>query len=74
MKKQPTARYTISSLVLVLNKEKLYMIMNLDKKKRFENPELEIVEFTNDDIITNSGEFGNTGGDAGDINKPKGWW
>lgn len=50
------------------------MIMNLDKKKRFENPELEIVEFTNDDIITASGEFGNTGGDAGDINKPKGWW
>lgn len=50
------------------------MTMNFDKKKRFENPELEIVEFTNDDIITESGEFGNTGGDAGDINKPKGWW
>ena len=44
------------------------MIMNLDKKKRFENPELEIVEFTNDGIITESGIFGNPDGDDGDIN------
>ena len=29
----------------------------MDKKKRFVIPELEIVEFTNDDIITLSGEF-----------------
>ena len=46
------------------------MIMNLDKKKRFENPELEIIEFTNNDIITESipGVFGNPDGDDGDIN------
>ena len=46
------------------------MKMYEDKKKRFEVPELEIVQFENEDIITSSGEegdFGNTGGDSGDI-------
>ena len=43
----------------------------LDKKKRFEKPELEIIEFTNNDIITQS--FGDP-----DPTKPgdvfHGWW
>ena len=43
----------------------------LDKKKRFEKPELEIIEFTNNDIITQS--FGDP-----DPTKPgdilNGWW
>ena len=42
-----------------------------DKKKRFEKPELEIIEFTNNDIITQS--FGDP-----DPTKPgdifNGWW
>ena len=47
----------------------------MDKKKKFEKPELEIVEFTNDDIITESGDFGEVGPQPGDINKPtNGWW
>ena len=40
----------------------------LKDKKRFEKPELEVIEFTNDDIITKSGEFGNPDEDEGDIN------
>ena len=46
----------------------------MDNKKKFEKPELEIIEFTNDDIITESGEsgdFNNPGHQSGDIN---GWW
>lgn len=43
----------------------------LDKKKRFEKPELEIIDFTNNDIITQS--FGDP-----DPTKPgdifNGWW
>ena len=51
------------------------MEKKLDKKKRFENPELEIVEFTNDDIITESGLFGNPDPKEGDINgNSNGWW
>ena len=53
-------------------------MLKMDKKNKFEKPELEIVKFegdlATDDIVTTSGEFGNTGGDAGDINKSKGWW
>ena len=48
----------------------------MDKKKKFENPELEIIKFTNDDIITDSGDeesgfFGEPDPSKGDIN---GWW
>lgn len=43
----------------------------MDNKKRFEKPELEIIEFTNDDIITESGDLDNPGSQSGDIN---GWW
>ena len=39
----------------------------MEKKKRFEIPELEIIEFTNDDIITKSGDYGDAGDDEGDI-------
>lgn len=41
----------------------------MDKKKRFEIPELEIVEFTNDDILTTSGDFGDPDYDpsSGDV-------
>ena len=43
----------------------------MDNKKKFEKPELEIIEFTNDDIITDSGDLGDPGPKDGDINK---WW
>ena len=46
----------------------------MDKKENkniFEKPELEIVEFTNSDIITSS--FGDPDPGSGDI-LPKGWW
>lgn len=47
----------------------------MENKKKFEKPELEIVEFTNDDIITESGVFGPQGPQPGDINNPSnGWW
>ncbi len=47
----------------------------MDNKKKFEKPELEIIEFTNDDIITGSGDLGDTGFKPGDINQPtNGWW
>ena len=44
---------------------------NKDKNNRFEKPELEVVIFTNDDIITNS--FGNPNPGPGDV-FPHGWW
>ena len=46
----------------------------MHNKKKFEKPELEIVEFTNDDIITESGNFGPQGPQPGDINPINGWW
>ena len=47
----------------------------MENKKKFEKPELEVIEFTNDDIITESGGLGETGWQQGDINgKPNGWW
>ena len=42
----------------------------MDNKKKFEKPELEVIEFENDDIITES--FGNTGSQPGDIGHH--WW
>ena len=44
---------------------------NKEKKNKFEKPELEIVEFTNEDIIT--GSFGSPDPGSGDV-FPKGWW
>ena len=45
-------------------------------KKEYIKPELEIIEFTNEDIITGSGDFGDT--DQGTIDvfpKPNNpWW
>ena len=52
----------------------------MDKKKRFENPELEIIRFTNDDIITDSTEkveglFGNVEPDPeGGDTFTHDWW
>lgn len=47
---------------------------NKDMKRKFEKPELEIIIFTNDDIITgSSGDFGNPTPGAGDV-FPTGWW
>lgn len=43
----------------------------MENKKKFEKPEMEVIEFTNDDIVTTSGEFGDPGSKPGDIN---GWW
>lgn len=43
---------------------------NLDKKKRFENPELEVIYFEGDlntDLLVQSGDFENPGNDDGDI-------
>ncbi len=45
---------------------------NKKMKNKFEKPELEIIEFTNDDIITGSGDFGNPNPGTGDIFN--GWW
>ena len=52
------------------------MEKKLDKKKRFENPELEIVEFNSEDIIvTSGGQFGDPDPKPGDINGGgNGWW
>lgn len=44
---------------------------NKDLKKKFEKPEIEVIEFTNEDIITGSFEDPNPG--SGDV-FPKGWW
>ena len=46
---------------------------NKDLKKMFKKPELEIIEFSNDDIITESDDFGNPNPGSGDV-FPKGWW
>jgi len=46
----------------------------LDKKKKFENPMLEVVMFdSNDIIVTSGGDFGEGPGQQGD-DFPKGWW
>ena len=47
--------------------------MIFDNNKKFEKPELEIVKFTNDDIITDSGDFENPNPGGGDV-FPKTWW
>lgn len=49
----------------------------MEKKYIFEKPELEIIEFTNDDIITDSGDFGDINQGGTDIfpkPNPNGWW
>ena len=48
----------------------------MEKKYTFEKPELTIIEFTNDDIITESGDFGSTGQGGTDVfpKQPGGWW
>lgn len=48
----------------------------MEKKNIFEKPELEIIEFTNEDIITASGDFGDTNQGPTDIfpKNPFGWW
>ena len=45
--------------------------MNNENKKKFEKPEMEVIEFTNDDIITDS-SFGNP--DQGSTDVFHGWW
>ena len=47
---------------------------NKDKKNRFEKPELEIIAFTNDDIITKSGDFNDPNPGGGDVFPKGGWW
>ena len=52
--------------------------MYSEDKKRFNKPELEIVEFGIEDIIVtssngNGGDFGNPDPEKGDINF-RGWW
>lgn len=64
MKLQPVVHYKTSSIKL-LNRG----LLNMDDKKKFEKPELEVVEFENEDIITAS--FGDVDPKPGDIN---GWW
>ncbi len=50
-------------------------IINMDNKKKFEKPELEIVEFNSEDIIvTSGGQFGDPDPKPGDINPINGWW
>ena len=44
----------------------------LEDKKKFEKPELEVIEFTNDDIITDSADFGDPNPGSGDVFH--GWW
>ena len=44
---------------------------NKNKNHRFKKPELEIIEFVNDDIITES--FGNPNPGNGDV-FPNNWW
>lgn len=46
----------------------------MDNKKKFEKPELEIVEFNSEDIIVTSGQFGDPDSKPGDINPINGWW
>ena len=44
----------------------------LEDKKKFEKPVLEIIEFTNDDIVTTSGDFEDPTPGSGDVFH--GWW
>ena len=48
----------------------------MEKNNKFIKPMMEIITFTNDDIITSSGEFGDTNRGANDVfpkpNNP--WW
>lgn len=49
----------------------------MKKNNRFIKPELEVIEFTNDDIITESitGNFGTPDPTDNDVfPKPGGWW
>ena len=47
----------------------------IDDKKKFEKPILEVVEFTNDDIMTTSGNFGDPTPGGNDVFHPTGgWW
>ena len=49
----------------------------MKKKNIFEKPELEIIEFTNNDIITESGDFNDPNQGANDVfpkPNPNGWW
>ena len=51
----------------------------MDKKNKFEKPELEIIKFegdlATDDVVATSGVFGPQGPQPGDINNPSnGWW
>lgn len=39
-------------------------------KKKFENPELTIITFTDNDIITGSGQYGNNSGEFNDPADP----
>ena len=43
----------------------------MEKKNKFIKPELEVIEFINDDIITESGNLDDPNPSQGDIN---GWW
>ena len=43
----------------------------MEKKNKFIKPELEVIEFINDDIITESGNLDDPNPQQGDIN---GWW
>ena len=45
----------------------------MENKKKFERPEIEIVEFKVEDIIVTSGAFGDPDPKEGDING-NGWW
>lgn len=53
------------------------MKSNLENKRVFKKPEAEVIRFEDDlatdDIITASGDFGNTNPGSGDV-FPKGWW
>lgn len=57
--------------MMLKEKMKMKKILENKNKKKFEKPELEIIEFTNDDIITDS--FGDPNPGSGDV-FPKGWW
>ena len=51
----------------------------MDNKKKFNKPELEVIEFSNEDIILTSanGQVGNPDPQQGDINgnpNPSPWW
>ena len=47
----------------------------LNKKRKFEKPQLEVIEFSADDIIvTSSGDFGETTPNPGSGDVFNGWW